>query len=1718
MAGINYITAPEQDFSGGIDARSAENQIAEKFVKDLLNSDIVEKRVRKRRGNQGYAGNVPVRVTSVDYDLSTGEVCFSLDSSVSLDTTVDLTALRSSPLVVYGRSSTFSPGDGPFSTAGDTVKYYPKFRIPTRKKFVAPSGTLVYSADEHGLGTDNLFVSVVEATNVANRDYMQVLSDDININTVSYDIDIDYTTAVDREVFVFLAKKNPVVGSVYIDTQVHPGGGSYTFATITAGMHGLQNFDIIPQVYKLNGGSKEQVDVESFVINPITGDVNISAIDIPGGTYYFILSAAPVANTVTGNIAGNTTSSITISNVSKPAVFFGIYLEQSPGGPLELVIPDSITYTDSTQELDLQFTNSNLTARNFVIYYEYGNLKSNQLCVEDASVTVSGNDSTPQLTLWGLDHSEIYGPNPVNRSGWATHIDSYRRSGEQRIISGLGGNLFSAREYSEAATTYDYNLLYPNLFTRTSTDLVLAPLFWNTGETPMRSRGYITGDDQATHWATVTDVAYDSGNGWTKYTLSIPNKAILDSVGIPTSLASVISTTSGLEDYLTIEQMSYARHEGTFRIKQVLDGVNSIQIWVENDQVSTSDYDDTNLAGSAGLFTDQISWLTSSPYIPGDVLDSPAIPDTITATVSSSVGTTTVVSGVVDRLDVAGGVLTVGARVSSVLPLRIASPDSTPSVENLVRGDMLSYTDIQRELRILYVNSDIDRSITITSSSGLATATLGSGVTQFLRPGSAVLLKQAGVYTGVQTVDDVLSDTQFTFLTAETTSASGVLAGSTIQVDEELSWSDAINDSQVLRVERRWIPLEAPDDSFNLTPSTHVRYLDEAAYTEQSFLRSTMVNDNLYLTNGLDEVYKHDGLSMYRAGLFPWSPGLFSTQETSGAAIEAGLRSFTYTILDAPGGRVGSAVIISATIPVGTPVRLTGSTETYTIREYNDDGINYYILFDRSLDAAVAGTGSVSEIGTFRCYFRLNAVDENNNVIASAITGSQDYVMELVGNAAIQHKLVGLPAWDVYDYDRLEIQYYRTKINQPAPFYLVTTLPMDFDNTQGYLQFRDSFADSDLTQLDVVSTALKGAELGTTWQEPLRAKYITSAGNKLVLANLSDYPQLDLQVVGPASLDNTDFAGDSLLFRRNNTDTATSTDMLNRVRYQWINGPTGTASAFTIGANQFSFTTSSPTGCTAGDWVYLSYATVATTARQLNYSGWYQVATCVTTTITVNLVGAAAATSYPNRYTVAVDPTDVPVLLGPDGNLGMANGDSFDTFDSMRRMALAISATMRMVDVSIAGYESFKPWLTARGGNDAFPAGRLIVRQPRAEDLTPEVVPTFNGYDLFVNSIKRASGDNISASTRIYPSRIIASYQNYPEIFDNPTSVLDTDSDSAVDVNSADGQQITGVIPFFGETAFTAAQQAAILVVFKSNSVYLVDLNQKDLGNNPVQRIETEGLGCTFPYSIAVTKNGIMFANASGMYCLRRNQTIQYLGKFMERNWTEKVDLEQQELAHGHHYGVGRVYKLSVPITTDIQTNRYIEPKQVYVYNHTAEDEGTATMGSWGRYDSHTAIGWANLLSNAFWASSRGRVFKLRNTGGDDDFRDDNQAIQMILDTRANDFGNAGIRKVVDGAVVKYRTGATSLNTTLSYSADLEVEYTETTPFSVKKTSNSTNLSDQVQKDIVPIRHDMSRRRCVYMQLRLENTGIDENIEIAGIDWKIGGLSDKGITQAAQTR
>lgn len=1717
---LNYTYIPEQDFSKGIDVHSAEASVQPGFVEDALNVDIAEKRLIKRPGYQAQSGHIPLRVEKLTYDNTLQEIRFQLSDAF------DLSVINDTPIVVYGRTSITGSG-GDFSST-DTGQYYASISTDPRKTLTGATTTI----DDHGFLDDDFVVYVTESTDPNKYDNQTIGMDEIEIDQSSYDVTLSHTLTSVVPSFVYYYDTTADPGQIY-KVQDNNGGGGWATGThnitITSGTHALDNFNIhaIIEEDVGPGSTWKQIELDSVIIRA-NGNVELMWTN-DGPTISNIritLISCPAANFKSGSFAASTSAqTLVVSNQDDPFILGSLYLEDVGTGDLTLIKPDLIEYDQDTTSYTITVTVG--VSANFQFFYDFGFTQTNVIKVTPITpITLDAVDDTPQLTVWGVRHSVdgVYGPNKIAREGWVTHLDSYKSAGEQRLVAGLGGNLFSSRTRAELSEDYKLPSLLTRLRNRVSTDVTVGPLFRGTGTSavPDRSRGYINCANGTSNFVTIDSINYqDSGPniGLTKYTLTCTSKEILDSTGTPTTLSSVISTTTSLEDWATFQQCGYARFNGTFKIKAVEDiDANTIALYVQNDGVEDTDYDEVDVGGQAGIFTDQVNLASTSYFIPDDEFRSDLFADDALYTVKSTTSSIVVIDNVIEPLDIPAGLRVFGRRTSGLLTLRDIS--GTASVLNFVSGDTATHSAYDRKFSVNLVNTQSDISVSITGDGITATVTLLSGDTDFLAEGCRILLGHSGVYTGNHIVQSIENATQFTISSTETDSVSGgILVGKTLCIDEEIEWYDDASDSILVSIDERWIPIEAPDDNYSLTPDYYTYHFDSNSYTTQPFLRSTMVSDNMYLTNGDDIVHKYDGTNIYRAGLPRWQPGLFtSIKPGTGILVPIRTADFnnvhgsTYDMTDPGHLEIGDVVVDSR------------DNEVYTVTRVNYDTASNEVIVDREI-ATTAGTGTLTvKSATYRYYFRLNMVDANNNIIASAATGSDDFVVEVSETSEVELKLVGLPYLGNYDYDRLEVEIYRTTRNTIAPYYKLVTLPLSYDAEEGYVQYTDTTEDSVLTQLDVVNSALLGSELGNRWQEPLRAKYVTSAGNRLLLANLTDYPESDITLYGNG-VTNVNLNG--LKFQFDRTATIGSiTDNLDTQIYEFRNTGDEATTVTRDSDSQFTVTVADNTGAAAGDWVYLFYKGTAPTDLNLETAGWWQITgTSGVTGLTIahpNL--SISSGTVPNRILRATDSENIPVYLNDstvansDSNYQTKYAQPISTVDeknvAMYRLANAINVVNRRCRTT-----GFSPWLTAYA-DGSYGDGQIIVRQPKIEDrsfsFTAPDVSAISEFDLYINGLKinTSLGYANTAQTKVFPSRVIMSYPNYPEMFDNPTSILPEDSDSVFDINSADGQQITGMIPFFGDSAFGTGQKEDMVVVFKTNSIYLISLNTKAAGNSnaAVQKLESHGLGCTAPYSIAYTSNGINFANESGIYRLnRRDMSIDYVGQYMERNWLEKVDRSQLEIMQGHHYAIGKSYKLSVP------TNKELDyPNEVYVYHHTSEDQ-PGGLGGWTRYDSHNAIGWANLGSNAYFCDIAGRVFSVRTTGDETDFRDGASAINAQITTRALDFGAPGIRKLFASILAHYRSTANVEGTQLTYSYDLQEEFRETDPIVVRRRESDNGVTDVINQKGKTIRSVLDRKRAVYFQVQFTNANIDEPLDVAGFTVKIAGLSDRGILEAKVT-
>jgi hypothetical protein len=1607
-----FTTISHKDISKGIDARSAETNVQDGYSEDLVNVETNgQGHLLKRKGYQGYAGYLPIRVKNLRYTADLVDNIY-----LTVDGSINLASVASSPVVVQGKLPGSHLGD--FSNI-DSAHWYTSFK--TNQPYDFPAGisqSIVLSQTDHGFTTANLWIGVTKAlsTSDVSNDWFQ--PDSIEIDQATLDVTINYSSVTSFKAYVFISDKSAAAGQVYEQTDI-----AATTISIPTSTHNLDNFNIVAKTFLDTGSIFEEIEPQSVSI-ATNGDVTVTVTNPMSYDVKTVLIAAPVQNFSVATVPANTSATLQISNLTDYFMYWSVYEENLSTGELTRVLPDALTVDASLNILSINVTNGTSSTVNFKIYYESADISFNTLILSGAVIATGYSESTPQLSIWGISHDGIY--TSTGRGGFVNHIDTYRSEAISHLVSGLGGNLFSAQPYSNISVDYLLPVLYPNMRDRVLANTVLGPTFYVTGSTPGRTRGWITGDEVGgSNLVPVVSAQYQAG--FVSYILQTTNLAAFDSLGVPTTLGAVISSS----DWLTVNNMGWSKLNGTFQVSSVVDNLDgTITVNVINLNVSDNDYDEFNGAGFAGIYTDQLTMVAASTFVAGDMLSS----ELFNKDVKSVAGSTVVIEEVDSVVSVPAGLRIFATRTAATFPLKTLT--GSPSVENLVKGDMLNIDGYPQQVRVVSIDP----------------------------------------------------------------------LAKTVTLDETLTLQDASDDSVALYVAARWIPVEAPATSYDRPDPTYIKHFDVLPYNNQATVRSVSASNNLYLTDYNNEVMKYDGDNIYKAGLYRWQPGLFAQIDDTVGSIVPDASPLAFTARDAS----ERSYTVPTTVSYATGDRVYDVTNDFIYTVKAIDTAKIYMV--ESLVGAT-NTGTIQHVATYKYYFRMNMIDANDNIVTSAVTSYQDFVVELYKTAQIKLRLVGLPTFEMYDYDRIEIEIYRTQKNLQAPFYKIQTVPVSFNKGDCYIDFVDGKSDDVLTtaMLDPVNTALLGSELGTAWSQPLRAKHVTSDGNRLILANLKDYPELDIrirEILGSTiTAANLVASGQKRwLFRKNNLDTGTTTNVTTRQAYEFVSTSVSktivpatdiakTSSTFTI--------TSAAHGLLAGNWVYLYHATSGL-KNSLTYAGWWQIRSVNAGDFTIAAnMNVAPSSNDVDRYVSATDPRDIPVLLGTDGNYNMINGNKQSASDpyefvAMRRLANAINSVQVVADTTV---QTFDPWMTANAGNE-YAAGQLIIKQPKVETTTLELVLDSGigtNYEVYVNNLFRTASSQISAIVKLFPSRLLVSYPNYAELFDNPGATSELESDSAIDVNIDDGQEITGVIPFYGESSFRASQNEGYIVVFKTNSVYVVNLANKGVvGAQVVQKLETRGLGCTAPKSIASTDKGIIFANNSGIFRLNRDMSISYVGKFMERFWREEVNRDVMDEMTGHHYSLGHQYKLSIPfVGSDLNS-------EVFVYDHTREGQGTE-LGAWTRFTNHPVTGWANLNAEAFFASTKGEVFTIRRTETVSDFRDDSAAIPMTILYKALDFGDSGRRKVCHGIVNHMKIVAETQGTQLLTAIDL------------RKTFESDGLVKTPMisdRKVISLKSSLPTRRFLWLQVKYMNAVKDEPCELAGIDFVVGGLTRFGITQA----
>lgn len=1700
----NYTSVADRNLAGGMNQQASEDSIPDGYVEVARNVNInSEGLIEKRTGFRTYLGHLPIRAAKVSWDhtKATDNLTFELTSAEHANVDVDLSNVASTAILVVGRSSVPVGNNSEFNSTYN-YRYYTAFAANPRKVMEANSAdVLSYPQAEHGYTTKDLFVGLAQSDSTTDKSNTLLWASAVQVNESTFDVEVGYDNDANPNpisTFVYALPLSGISGTSYAQTYTPTlvSGSEYKIE-IPAAEHNLNSFNIMTRCYVGEGsGTMQEIIPHELYVDRVTGLVTIHFLDGAGAgmpDVRVLLHIPNVGNQYIDSIQELTTSSFTIPNLQGDFLFLDCFIRT--GNIRRRVIPTSLEVDVLNGTATVTFDNQVNVSDELVLIWDYAVVKTTKFTVTAQTVLgSSGEDVEPELSIYGILADEVYPTELETQSynAWVQHLDTYRSEGISSVVAGMGWNLFRGITRSTPKSYLPMPILYPSLRSRALNGTTLAPAFHDVDQGVKRTRGAIRFSGGGEGWGQIHSIVWDADAQAYAVTVYAPGG---HTVGSP---LQAFTANQPFGDMLTIKGAELRSLDGEWPLVAKNSEV-AIYVTLPSSQGVTffirtpftgSDYD-CGASGEAGIFTDRMELETSTPLLLsfGDQLSAQSFPAGMqlgfVGYQDQASTRYTFVNGVSEEAILSPGQLLIASRESKYCyGLRTLEGSITGfnQEDNLlvVRGDSLDISGMPVPIEVRRVLAQNYSDLNLSISQGVGTLSGLTDARQFA-VGQRVLVSALGYYSGELEVTAINSNN--TELTLDCTGIpdmdlTDVNIPPHFQLREAISFSDDFFNQNVFGIEGRWECIEKPQiDTPNLgryaliepTVTEHFNALD---YGGQLPIRSTMSQDSLFLTNSLDPVQKYDGQSTYRAGIPRWNPQLFMTQ----GAVPA----------------------------------------------------------------------STLEVGKYGYYFRLTAYDANENVSISAVTGAADYFIDVPATHSVHMRLLGFPNWDDYDFERIVLEIYRTKADQTGEYFLVTRLEMPQTPSGGYIDYTDILGD-DITEGQGKDASLNSTygllQLGTTLSEPLRAKYMTSLDNRLVLANIRDWQRISLnfsKLSGPikARGDATDattydFYNKTLTIRNDSADTGTHSDMLNRVTYEFrVKGRhfevTTASIAYDEETSLLSVPLNLPNGTTylpvVGDWIYLmNHHATPPTSYYLEGVGLWQIreVTGDNTAPVVKIYMPKYDITVPSSITFAcVSATpgsgNVPVYIDTDDySYRMVDGNSNDIIMILRRLAAAVNMSMRMVDVGIPGFESFKPWIMADAGAE-FPAGEIRFSRPKESSTFFSIdLPTFSAESTILMSYRGqyVTGKIISAQRR-FPSRILFSYRNFPEVFNRASDLLITEAESAelspIDVNAADGQEITGIIPFFGESAFGQATRESLLVAFKSNSIYVINIATRG-----VQRIESNGLGCTAPYSIASTKDGIMFANESGIYKLTRQLTIEPVGQFVDRIWQEETERSLLSLAQGHHYGNNRQYKLSFPL------DGLTENTDTLVYEHTRESRGQ--VGTWTRHDNQHSTGWCNLLGQEFFATSQGRVCVMKDSLTKWDFSDRGAPIESEVMLRSNDFGIPNTRKRLLHVSLHFRNpqeegvNLSQESTEVSVAVDLKEDFTACDKYTGGGLFVKNGLSDVGLLKGETVRFNVPISKAIRFQPKIVNAGLYETLQFSGVTYRVGGLTTKGTTEAKDT-
>jgi len=1660
----NYQTISHINISKGMDTRSALKNIQEGFAEELRNMDTNSAGFsEKRKGYQSYVGTLPFRVTAIN-ETADGKYEMEFDDSMSFS------GVSSSPLLGKGDLWNTAGGTRTLTTVsdvlsatagGDTFAEGTQLKIKESDVWVTytvvdgsqtvspsiPDGTLLpyaflepqeiyWESFINNIYKDMVSGVAKEFTNESGQ--LNELVGTAVQGSGSYELVQTHLTRITSAAFEHTittpATSSPTLASFVVeDTAVF---NTYTASDLQVDgsqeinipqlTHNLPNKNLIYNIYQqdASGGGYTTgtlLKPNSFVVQP-DGNIKIE-IDDDGSSYYtIVIYDVPVTSTgtnVQGTGVAGTEDPINVV-LPKTSEFVFVQAYAITGAGQEEILLDSVIATSSSVVVTIDVPEGVSYSDVKIVTLE-GTTGTPSIIVGFAGDGVP--DSTPQFCVYGIDPADV---DFDNKSGHVNTLDEYSSVGRSNIVAGMGGNLFvESTDFTLTSTRVDIRGE-----TTQAGNQVVAPIFSGAAISSITKSG-------------------------TTATITFSGTPVLtDIVG----------------HYVTVSGAGNPAYNGTF---EVIASDISTYVTVEIGAFEAATETDTAAIASCDTFLLTMQSADHSFQV-GDIINSNQFPE-YNPVIRAISGTTLRIGGISGSREVYPLVTLTGTRTSNII-------ETPKAVSFFVKGDVITLDDYTRKFRVLDVDlSGTNAVLTLDESVEVSDSTLASTLTLVSLDSRWLCVEYPALNDRTVKHFSAAYDAQNRLQTAK--------------INDSLFFTDY--EGAVMKYDGQDIYQAG---LIPWSPQTHT-YVDISTVHEKivvdNYLSTSVISDGSFATISFDKntmpPLPSNGEIFIQGASQKFSHKAVAFKDYDGSVGEYKITVNSNDIVSNEDTYDGQTFTASAITGAGVPLQDTlvfdGIDDVTTVigvwnaanplNQISSSGTTE-VLAAGSLTIA-SGTSNISIPEKVGYYFKLQAYDRNNNIVAGAVTDYRDCLVTILKTGRVYHRLNNLPKFSAYHYDRVDLEIYRTKKAETVTpeFFRIRTIPLEFQEYERStdLLVSDSLGNSTFgSPDDLVSNAISLQTTGTalerpvSYEAPQKSKYLTSIANRMVQGNVKGYDSLDLRLDTDTedTLDGITVAtgGETYKF----LDAADAGLVVTSI----VPAADGKSMVLTIASSTFA----------EGEWIQLLSTATTNTLEKISGAalGWWKVsaATSGSTSLTVTSEFGEALTIGTPNYAIKLFRGSAADVV-PVASFDKAE---FRPFDGTRTGEITPAYISSIIDLqrAINTVQKSKavPVVYAQSGAQ-FGASVVNLRSATSEGTVSAVIDTSahanpEDFSIYGNNILEASGATITGRSPVFPSRLLVSPEKFPETFDNPTADSAIYSSAIIDVNADDGEEITGFSSFLAIASSSNSQVQSTLIVCKSKSVYAIDVITRSQ-----TKLESSGQGCTIPGSIAPTAAGIMFANKSGIYVVTASLEVEYIGRNMEGYWNSDINksiVESEAIAFTD--SINRKYKLSVPAGAGTTNS------EVVVYDYITDD---GSSGSWSLYDNIQASSWTQTSDETVFGGYGCRVYKQRNADDATDYRDDTSAITSTFEYSPRSFGDSGSEVEMSSFVTHVEEGSLI---SVYEALDMSPTYTEL---------------DQITNDgsqrSYAVKNSPTSSSMLFIQVKYEHSVKDENFKLAGIDFKV---------------